>query len=135
MTNADFAVADSAFKEACKLASTGPTRRQASKYRRSMGAAWRARAAFMSRYLFTRTRLEEELKRAEQSSEDAHDILVAAKTQVDLMEGTGEVDDDVVEHYDFCLEGYKRAKEVERNASLNLARHEQVRLLLKGESA
>jgi len=41
MTNAEFAQADLDFKAACKNADTQPTTRQASKYRRKMGKAWK----------------------------------------------------------------------------------------------
>lgn len=42
MTNRQFAATDKAFADACAKASTKPTMRQASKYRRKCGAAYKA---------------------------------------------------------------------------------------------
>jgi len=41
MTNAKFAGTNEQFKEACKAAGVAPTSRQASKYRRKMGKAYK----------------------------------------------------------------------------------------------
>jgi len=43
MTNAEFANTDKVFREACEKADIKPTRRQASKWRRKVGLAWKAR--------------------------------------------------------------------------------------------
>jgi len=41
-TNDVFAATDGAFQEACREAKVKPTRRQASKWRNKLGAAWKA---------------------------------------------------------------------------------------------
>lgn len=128
MTNADFAQTDRAFKEACFLAGTEPNRRQASKYRRSMGAAWRARAAFMSRYLTTKRRLEEEVKRASMHVIDMRDVLTLVKAALDA----GEVGE---EAHEAALKDVEQAEVAFSRAKLELARHEQIRDLLKGIEA
>ncbi len=43
MTNAEFAVSDKAFQEACKRAGIRPTRRQASKWKLGFGKAFENR--------------------------------------------------------------------------------------------
>lgn len=42
-TNAQFAAENDTFKQACATAGVEPTKRQASKFRRGMGQAWRAK--------------------------------------------------------------------------------------------
>lgn len=42
MTNREFAKQNDLFKEACEMARTEPTTRQASKFKRGMGLAWKA---------------------------------------------------------------------------------------------
>ena len=42
-TNSEFAHEDTTFKIACEQAKVEPTTRQASKYRRKRGAAWKVR--------------------------------------------------------------------------------------------
>lgn len=44
-TNAQFSQTDAVFLKACFLAGTPPTKRQASKYRRKIGKAYRMKAA------------------------------------------------------------------------------------------
>lgn len=43
MTNRMFAETNKLFQKDCQTANVQPTRRQASKYRRSVGAAWKSR--------------------------------------------------------------------------------------------
>ena len=43
MTNTEYAKTNQEFINACKAAKTEPTKRQASKYRRKMGKAWKER--------------------------------------------------------------------------------------------
>ena len=43
LTHQEFSDEDLIFQEACKLAGLMPSRRQASKYRRAMGRAWKFR--------------------------------------------------------------------------------------------
>lgn len=42
VTNREFSEVDTKFREACKAAGVQPTKRQASKYRRGLGSAFKA---------------------------------------------------------------------------------------------
>jgi hypothetical protein len=45
LTNAEFSTQDKIFQEACRLAGVAPVKRQASKYRRGTGSAYKFKGA------------------------------------------------------------------------------------------